>query len=163
LKINEVKTNKSKSSKNVNKPTTFNRLPLSILAKLPKEVNKISKYFKRNNQTNEEKSQRKTYAQVLTSLYNIREVLKIKETFPNLQIKKIKNIQKIINSEGKPKPRIHMMTKGLLRKQVIIPMSNDNKAKFIEDFSAHITNINRVVMIDTSCIQHGLGSRVMTT
>jgi len=56
-----------------------------------------------------------------------------------------------------------MMTKGLLRKQVIIPMSNDNKAKFIEDFSAHITNINRVVMIDISCIQHGLGSRVMTT
>jgi len=36
-----------------------------------------------------------------------------------------------------------MMTKGLLRKQVIVPMSNDNKAKFIEDSSAYI--INRVL------------------
>ena len=37
-----------------------------------------------------------------------------------------------------------MMTKGLSRKQVIVPMSNDNKMKFIEDSSAHIININRV-------------------
>ena len=38
-----------------------------------------------------------------------------------------------------------MITKGLLRKQVIIPMSNNNKIKFIEDSSAHIININKIL------------------
>ena len=32
-----------------------------------------------------------------------------------------------------------------LEKQVIIPMSNENKAKFMESSSAHITNLNRVL------------------
>ena len=36
------------------------------------------------------------------------------------------------------------MTKELLRKQVIVPMSNDNKVKLIKDPSTHIANINRV-------------------
>jgi len=36
--------------------------------------------------------------------------------FPNLQAKKIKNIQQIINSEDKSKPRIHMMGKEPSRK-----------------------------------------------
>ena len=37
-----------------------------------------------------------------------------------------------------------MMTKELSRKQVIVPMSNDNKVKFMEDSSDHVVNINRV-------------------
>jgi len=53
-KVNEVKTNKRKSSKNVDKPTTFNKLSSSIPAKLLKEVNKILKFFK-NMQTNRKK------------------------------------------------------------------------------------------------------------
>ena len=32
--------------------------------------------------------------------------------------------------------------KGLSRKQVIVPMNNENKVKFIKEFSAHITNLN---------------------
>ena len=36
----------------------------------------------------------------------------------------------MIYSNSKSKPNLNMITKGLLRKQVIIPMSNDNKAKF---------------------------------
>jgi len=138
-----VKTNKSKSGKNADKLVTFNRLPSPIPAKLPKKVNKISKYFKKNNQTNEKKDQRKLYAQALTSFKNTREVFK--KMFPNIQAKKIENIYKIINSKGKPKPRIHMMTKGLLRKQVIGTMSNDNRVKFMEDSSTHIANINRAL------------------
>ena len=38
-----------------------------------------------------------------------------------------------------------MMTKGLSRKQVIVPMSNDNKVKFMLNSSAYITNINRAL------------------
>ena len=38
-----------------------------------------------------------------------------------------------------------MTTKGSSRKQVIIPMSNKNKAKFIESSNTHITNLNRML------------------
>ena len=38
-----------------------------------------------------------------------------------------------------------MITKDFSRKQVIILMSNNNKAKFIESFSVYITNLNRAL------------------
>ena len=76
---------------------------------------------------------------------NTREVLKIKKIFPNLQAKKIENIQKIINRNSKLKPRLNMTTKELLRKQVIVPMNNDNIVKFMLKSSDHITNIDRVL------------------
>jgi len=62
----------------------------------------------------ERKDNRKFYAQVpsMHSSTNPSKILKIKKTFPKLQVKKIENIQKIINGKGKPKLRINMMTKG---------------------------------------------------
>ena len=76
---------------------------------------------------------------------NVREVLKINKIFPNLQEKKIENIQKIINSNSKTKPKFNMTTKKLFRKQVIIPMNGDNKTKFIKDSSNHVTNSNKAL------------------
>ena len=38
-----------------------------------------------------------------------------------------------------------MTIKGLSRKQVIVPMNNENKSKFIEVSSAYITNLNRAL------------------
>ena len=38
-----------------------------------------------------------------------------------------------------------MTIKESWRKQVIVLMSNDNKVKFIEDFSTHIINITSVL------------------
>ena len=38
-----------------------------------------------------------------------------------------------------------MTIKGLSRKHVIVPISNNNKTKFIEESSAYITNINRAL------------------
>jgi len=35
--------------------------------------------------------------------------------------------------------------KELLRKQIIVPMNNDNRIKFVAELSAHINNINRVL------------------
>ena len=87
-----MKANKSKSSKDADKPATFNKLPSLILVKSYKDINKILEFFKKNIQTNEKEDQQKSYAQVLTPLSNIRKVLKIKETFSNLQAKKIENI-----------------------------------------------------------------------
>ena len=70
-------------------------------------------------------------------------MLKIKETLLNLLNKKIKQVQKVINSSNnKSKLRITMTTKSSLRKQVIIPINNDITKKFIKDSSSHIININ---------------------
>ena len=38
-----------------------------------------------------------------------------------------------------------MTTKGPSRKQVIIPMSGDNKKNFIEESNAYISNMNRAL------------------
>ena len=38
-----------------------------------------------------------------------------------------------------------MIIKGLLRKQVIALINNNNKTKFIEDSSTYITNLNRAL------------------
>jgi len=38
-----------------------------------------------------------------------------------------------------------MIIKGPSQKQIIVPMSSDNKTKFMEESSAHITNMNRVL------------------
>ena len=65
--------------------------------------------------------------------------------FLKLLVNKINNIYKIINRNGKPKPKLNITTKGPSRKQVIISMNNNNKAKFIESSSSYITNLNRAL------------------
>ena len=118
---------------------TISNIHLSILAKLPKKAVEISKYFKKS-----ENNGKKLYAQASTnSLNTARETLKIKEVFSNLQNKKIKNIQKIISSKNKDKPKMNMTIKELSRKQVIIPINKKNAANFIKDLSLYVTNINR--------------------
>ena len=52
-KINTSNTSKGNNSKSADKPVSINRLPPLISAKSPKEVNKIFKYFKKNNQSKE--------------------------------------------------------------------------------------------------------------
>jgi len=71
------------------------------------------------------------------------DVLKIKEAFPALNAKKIDQVNNIVKRNPKLKPKIQMTTKGLLRKQVIIPMSKDNINAFMKNLSLHVANINR--------------------
>jgi len=102
------------------------------------------KYFKKKLVT----QQKKLYAQVSfsTNISNItRDMLKIKEIFPNLQDHKIEQVQKIINNVEKPKPRINIMSKGPSHKQVIILMSIENAKYFIRESSMYVNNINRVL------------------
>ena len=136
---------KNKSSKSFDILATINKISPFIPAKLPKEINKISKYFKKNQQSGRKKETNKSYAQTSTPANSTREALKIKETFPNLPTKKIKNIQKVINGRGKTKPKLHMTTKRPFQKQVIVLMSNNNKLKFMMDLSSHIVNIDRAL------------------
>ena len=76
---------------------------------------------------------------------NTREVLKIKEIFPNLQANKIENIQRIIKDNYKLKPKLNMIMKEPSRKQIIVPINNNNRIKFVAKLSVHISNINRVL------------------
>ena len=124
---------------------SIKRLPPPILAKLPKEVKEILKYFKMTGSTKLDNNKDKLYAQMSKSRNTIKKVLKIKKVFSNLKADKINNIQKIIKGNSKPKLKINMITKDHSRKQVIVPMNNNNKTKFIEDSNNHITNLNRVL------------------
>jgi len=50
--------------------------------------------------------------------------LKIKDTFPNLQNKKIKQVQKLISGNHKPKPHINMTTKVSRTKSIDLVFSH---------------------------------------
>ena len=133
------------NKKNIPKsvPVTINKVPLppSLPAKSKKEINTISKYF------NPKKSMvnNSAYAQALKTLASTLEVLKIKETFPSLNAQKIDQVNNIVNGPTNPKPRIRMTTKGLSRKQVIIPMGGDNVISFMKNSSLHMANLNRTL------------------
>ena len=133
------------------KPTFIFPLSPLIPAKLQKEVNEISKYFKKSNKT----SQKKSYAQASSQSKLVKSIssssvtidtLKIKEIFPNLSNKKIDIVQKVINSDnGKPKPKINITMKGPWYKQVIVPMNDELTKRFLKDSSMHIININHAL------------------
>ena len=161
LKTNPVKIEKEEG-KTTDKLASVKKLSPPILAKFPKEVNKISKYFKPSKLTQTNKTERKSYTQVFKpTTTTTKEVLKIKEAFPNLKANKIKNIQKIINNNSKPKLRLNMTTKSLFRKQIIISISNNNKTKFMKESSDHVTNINKLlqsiksdIKVDFICLEY---------
>ena len=86
---------------------------------------------------------RKLYAQATSS--NILDILKLKNNFPNLLAKKIKEIQRIINNKNKMRPQLNMTTKGPSKKQVIVPMSKVNINNILTLANKHVTNINRTL------------------
>jgi len=71
------------------------------------------------------------------------DVIKIKGTFPSMRAKEIDQINSIVKGSSKPKPCIQITTKSPSRKQVIIPIDNDNIENFMKNSTIHITNLNR--------------------
>ena len=67
---------------------------------------------------------KKFYAQA--SKINIKDIIYIKNMFLTLTPKKIVEVNNIINKSSMVKPKIKMTTKGPLKKQVIILMSESN-------------------------------------
>ena len=109
-----IRTLVNNKGKETVKPTFIFSFSLSILAKSLKEINEISKYFKKNKK----QLQKKSYIQVSSSSksntsYITMDTLKIKETFLYFQNKKIDQVQKIINgNNSKLKSHFNMTTKG---------------------------------------------------
>jgi len=119
------------------------KLSLSIPVRLSKKILKKLKFFNKKDKKAKELEKSTTsqsYTQV--SVPNVSKILKLKKNFSSLLTKKIENIYKAINNSEKVRPKINMITKGSLRKQIIIPIGNNNKAKFITFLSIYITNIN---------------------
>ena len=96
---------KTNRRENGNKPVFISLLSPPILVKSPKEINEISKIFKKNTDKKDQKIYfaHAIFSSTTSSSANItRDILKIKETFPNLQSKKIKNIQKSFKRKISP-------------------------------------------------------------
>jgi len=72
-------------------------------------------------------------------------MLKIKKSFLALNAKQIDQVNNIVKGNQKPKPHIQMTTKELSRKQIIVPMSNNNNNAFMKNSVAHVANINRLL------------------
>ena len=134
-----------KTSKEKNGPSLANIKNLSppIPAKTPKEVNKISKFFKSSKSVNSAANKSKSYAQASKQNASIADVIKIKETFPSIGAKEIDQINNIVKGSSKPKPCIQMTTKGPFRKQVIISMVKNNIDRFMKNSLIHVANLNR--------------------
>ena len=115
-----IAPNNNKSNKKTTKTVlvTINKVPPppTLPVKSKREVNIISKYFQNKKPLVGNKNSTMSYAQATKLSANTSEVLKIKETFPALNDKKINQINNIVKGNLKPKHQIQMITKGLLRK-----------------------------------------------
>ena len=110
--------NKDKKTFNflLSKPVNFSKLPLPQLSPRPsKKVLAKSKFHEKNASSKIRKvaeTSKLSYTQI--SPKNIDTILEIKENFPELFHKKIKQINKsIFNILDKSKPKINITTKGL--------------------------------------------------
>jgi len=91
------KSTNNNKGKGIVKPTFISLIPPPIPAKLQKEVNELSKYFKKNTNSQQKKSYTNATSPLkqpsLVAPKNIaRETLKIKEIFSNLPNKKIEEM-----------------------------------------------------------------------
>jgi len=63
--------------------------------------------------------------------------------FLSIGAKKIDQINEIIKRSLKPKHQINITIKGPSCKQVIFPMSSDNRDRFMKNSAIHVANLNR--------------------
>ena len=88
---------------------------------------------------------KKFYTQASKSnLSCIEDIVRVKEAFSALSVNEVGKVLKIKNSGGdNRKPKINMMTRGLSRKEVIIPMAKHIAELIVNSAHIHITNINK--------------------
>ena len=122
---------------NIPHPANISRIPPSIPPRPSTTVLAKSKLTK-------SKLGSKSFAQATKG--SAEDILKVKEAFPKLASSKIIEIYNIAQGiNHKAHPKLNMTTKGPFRKQVIIPMSQDNSNIVISCTNKHIFNINRLL------------------
>jgi len=131
---------------NPTKKANISKISPLISPKPSKKVLERSKFYKGKDKTGESQNNAQNgcfYAQASKS--NIKDIIKIKDNFPNLLAKKIEEVYKVLNEPKKDKLRLNIITKKLSRRQVLVLMSLNNAKKLITLFSKHVANINRVL------------------
>lgn len=161
---NRTSNNSSKKSENRKlfiRLVEVSNILLSVLPKLFKEDFEKLKFHQKKSKKPIENTNKDRHSYIQVSLSNIKDILKIKESFPNLLLKKIEKIHKSINKLIKKKPCINMVIKGSSRRQIIISIDDNNISKFMSLSDNHISNINRFlknsksdIMIDIGCSDH---------
>ena len=141
----KIQPGPKKHTKETTKSTlaSIEKIPPPIPAKSQKEINIISKYFKNKQTETRNPGNSKMYDQASKQSTSTLDMIKIKDMFLSIGAKKIDQINKIIKRSPKPKCQINMTTKGPLCKQVIFPISSDNRNKFMKNSAIHIANLNR--------------------
>jgi len=107
-------------------------------------INKLTNLV--NKKTLIQANVKKLYAQASKANFSprVKDVLCIKNAFPELSADDVGRIIKVTNgNEGQKKPRFNMTTKGPSRKQIIIPMAKLNAELIINSASSNIVNINK--------------------
>ena len=131
------------------KKANISRILPPISPRPSKSILAKSRYFNKNQPLNKNnysytKSNNHLYAQA--SKGNIKDIIKIKNTFLKLSFNKIIKIHNITNRKGvKGKLKINMTTKGLYKKQIIILISTNNSKTIISQANIYISNINRLL------------------
>ena len=148
-KVPTVSQNKKSNRLPPTKPAEFSNIP-PMNPTIPVKGD-VSSKNKGKNIPNSINSVSKTlgpkclYAQV-SSTPKVREILKLKENFPKLLNKKIKQIHNTVTGSNIPvKTHINMTTKGPSRKQIIIPMGSNNTRMFMTTADNHVLNINHAL------------------
>ena len=103
-----IQPTSQKINKEKNGPSlaSIKRLLPPIPAKSLKEINIISKFFKNSKMDTSSLTKTKLYAQASKQNISMADIIKIKETFPSMEAKKIKQINNIVKGPSKPKPHI---------------------------------------------------------
>jgi len=78
--------------KDTTKLASIERISFFILAKTSKEVNEISKFFKSKKLAQANAGPNESYVQASNTSSNTESILKIKEAFSTLKVKRINNI-----------------------------------------------------------------------
>ena len=104
------------------------KISLPISSRPSKIILDKSKYYKNQSSNLALKSNNRLYIQA--SKDNIKEIIKIKNTFSKLSSNKIIKIYNITNNIGsKNKPIFNITTKSLFRKHRIVFISTNNSEK----------------------------------
>ena len=135
------KTTKPPTNVNIHHSVHISKVPPPIPPHPSKEILEKSKAHQCKISTEGKSSL--FYAQIASNVTN---ALKIKEAFPALPNKKVLEMHNAAFGQHANKAKkVQFTTKGLSRKQAIIPVSNDLVENIMDDASIHIFQINALL------------------
>ena len=98
---------------------------------------------KKGKKDNKSSTGKATFAQITKN--NVENLLKLREAFPVLPAKKIIELNFQGNNTKEKKTKTRITTKGPSRKNVLIPMDNNDKGNILNHANIHVGQINSLL------------------